>query len=116
MAKKVRIGWIISNKMDKTVVVAVETRRSHPRYHRVIKHVAKFKAHDAENACEMGDQVKIEECRPLSKEKHWRVIEKVGKRAVAEIKPSEIDMPEEAKARPSSEPEKANRDSDLQPT
>ncbi len=69
------IGWVVSNKMDKTVVVKVEKLRQHPRYKKYIRYAKKFKAHDEENACEIGDKVKIVETRPLSKEKRWRVVE-----------------------------------------
>jgi len=75
MPKKVLVGTVVSNKMDKTVVVAVERRVAHSRYEKQIVKTTKFKAHDASNACKTGDEVKIEECRPLSKEKTWKVVE-----------------------------------------
>lgn len=71
--RKVRIGRVISNKMDKTVVVAVETRVRHPLYGKFMRRTTKFKAHD-EQACGEGDTVEIMETRPLSKEKRWRVV------------------------------------------
>ena len=71
--RKVRIGTVVSNKMDKTVVVAIETFVTHPLYKKQIKKTTKFKAHDEENACGIGDVVKIMETRPLSKDKRWRV-------------------------------------------
>lgn len=74
MPKKVLVGTVVSDKMDKTVVVAVERRVAHVRYEKQIVKTTKFKAHDASNACKTGDEVKIEECRPLSKEKTWKVI------------------------------------------
>lgn len=73
--RKVLTGKVVSNKMEKTVVVAVESRVKHPMYQRIIRRTRKFKAHDAENSCRMGDRVKLMETRPLSKEKRWRVIE-----------------------------------------
>jgi len=73
--RKVRIGSVVSDKMDKTVVVAVEDRVRHPLYGKTVKHTKKFKAHDEENACRIGDTVKIMETRPLSKDKRWRVVE-----------------------------------------
>jgi len=73
--RKVREGVVISDKMEKTVVVQVQDLVQHPLYRRVIKRTAKFKAHDEENACHAGDKVRIMECRPLSKEKNWRVAE-----------------------------------------
>ncbi|HIE12552.1 MAG TPA: 30S ribosomal protein S17 [Desulfotomaculum sp.] len=80
--RKVRVGRVVSDKMDKTVVVAVESLVRHPLYQRTIRRTKKVKAHDAENACQVGDKVRIMEVRPLSKEKCWRVVEIVerGKR------------------------------------
>lgn len=75
MPKKELIGKVVSNKMDKTAVVAVETRTPHPKYEKQIVRTKKFKAHDAENKCQIGDSVRIQECRPLSKDKTWTVIE-----------------------------------------
>jgi small subunit ribosomal protein S17 len=74
-ARKVREGIVISDKMDKTVVVQVKDLVQHPLYKRVIKRTSKFKAHDEDNACKVGDTVRIMETRPLSKEKCWRVAE-----------------------------------------
>lgn len=73
--RKTRIGHIVSDKMDKTVVVRVETKVRHPLYGRIIKQSKKYKAHDENNESRMGDKVKIMEIRPLSKEKRWRVVE-----------------------------------------
>lgn len=73
--RKERTGRVVSDKMDKTVVVAVETLVRHPLYQRTIRRTKKFKAHDEENACRVGDKVRIMETRPLSKEKRWRVVE-----------------------------------------
>ena len=77
--RKVRIGTVVSDKMDKTVVVAVERRTAHPVYGKQIKRHKKFHAHDAENEAGVGDIVRIMETRPLSKTKRWRVIEIVEK-------------------------------------
>jgi len=88
--RKVRIGKVTSDKMDKTVVVEVEKLRRHLRYKKIVKHISKFKAHDENNECNIGDTVKIIETRPLSKDKRWRVAEIVRKKAVAEIKPAEV--------------------------
>lgn len=74
-ARKVRIGKVVSDKMDKTVVVAVEDLVRHPLYGKIMKKTTKFKAHDEENACRNGDKVKVMETRPLSSEKRWRVVE-----------------------------------------
>ncbi len=77
--RKTRIGRVVSDKMDKTVVVAVETRIRHPLYGKFIKRTTKFKAHDENNECRVGDKVKIAETRPLSREKRWRLVEIVEK-------------------------------------
>lgn len=73
--RKVLSGKIVSDKMDKTVVVAVESLVRHPLYQRTIRRTKKFKAHDEENSCRIGDKVRMMETRPLSKEKRWRIIE-----------------------------------------
>jgi len=77
--RKVRVGIVVSNKMDQTAVVAVERLVKHPVYKKYIKRTAKFKAHDAKNECQNGDKVKIIETRPLSKTKRWRVAEVLEK-------------------------------------
>jgi len=77
--RKTRIGQVVSNKMDKTVVVSVETIVRHKVYGRTIRESKKFKAHDENNQCKIGDQVKIMETRPLSKDKRWRVVEVLEK-------------------------------------
>jgi len=89
--QKTRLGWVVGNKMDKTVIVAIETRRPHPRYKKVVTYRTKFKAHDEGNSCGVGDLVRIVETRPLSKEKRWRVAEIVTKGEVVEVKPQEIE-------------------------
>lgn len=73
--RKTRIGKVVSNKMDKTIVVAIETLVRHPLYKKSVKRTTKFKAHDENNECNIGDTVKIMETRPLSKEKRWRLVE-----------------------------------------
>lgn len=73
--RKARIGKVVSNKMDKTIVVAIETLVSHPLYKKSVKRTTKFKAHDENNECNIGDTVRIMETRPLSKEKRWRLVE-----------------------------------------
>lgn len=77
--RKVRVGKVVSDKMDKTIVVAVQTVAKHPVYKKQVKSTNKFKAHDENNECGIGDTVKIMETRPLSKEKRWRLIEIVEK-------------------------------------
>ena len=73
--RKVMVGTVLSNKMDKTVVVAIENSVSHKMYGKTVKRTYKLKAHDEENACQIGDKVKVMETRPLSKDKRWRVVE-----------------------------------------
>jgi small subunit ribosomal protein S17 len=73
--RKVREGYVVSDKTDKTVVVVVEDRVKHPKYGKVIRRTKKYKAHDGENACGVGDRVRLMETRPLSATKRWRVAE-----------------------------------------
>ena len=80
--RKTMIGTVKSNKMDKTVVVAVETSVRHKVYKKTVKRTYKLKAHDEENACKVGDKVKVMETRPLSKDKRWRVVEIVEKAVI----------------------------------
>jgi small subunit ribosomal protein S17 len=75
VSKKIYTGKVVSNKMDKTVVVAVTRLFQHPKYKKTVKRVTKFKAHDEKNKCKIGDTVKIIETRPLSKDKRWIVID-----------------------------------------
>jgi small subunit ribosomal protein S17 len=84
--RKVREGLVVSDKMDKTVVVAVETKKVHPLYKKAVRVTKRYKAHDETNACKIGDKVKIVETRPLSKEKSWRVMEIMSKREVVETR------------------------------
>ncbi len=89
--RKTRVGRVVSNKMDKTAVVAVETLRHHPLYKKTIKRAVKFKAHDGNNECGVRDIVRIIETRPLSRQKRWRVAEIITKGEVIEVQPKEID-------------------------
>ena len=73
--RKIREGYVVSDKMDKTVVVVVEDRIKHPRYAKIIRRTKRYKAHDGENACGVGDRVRLMESRPLSATKRWRVTE-----------------------------------------
>jgi len=77
--RKTRVGKVVSDKMDKTIVVAVETRVPHPLYKKIIKRTYKLKAHDENNDCGSGDTVKVMETRPLSKDKRWRLVEVIEK-------------------------------------
>jgi len=88
--RKTRFGRVVSNKMDKTVVVVVETSRRHPLYKKIMRRAARYKAHDEKNECGLGDIVRIVETRPLSRQKRWRVAEIMTKGEVVEVKPGEI--------------------------
>ena len=77
--RKTRFGKVVSDKMDKTIVVAVETRVQHPLYKKIIKRTYKLKAHDENNDCNIGDTVRVMETRPLSKDKRWRLAEIIEK-------------------------------------
>jgi len=88
--RKTRIGRVVSDKMDKTVVVAVETAKHHALYKKTLKKLVKYKAHDAKNECKEGDIVRIMETRPLSKTKRWRVAEIITRKGVVEVLPGEI--------------------------
>ena len=78
-SRKTRVGKVISDKMDKTIVVAVENRVPHPLYKKIIKRTYKLKAHDENNECGVGDRVRVMETRPLSKDKRWRLVEIIEK-------------------------------------
>ena len=80
--RKTMVGTVVSDKMDKTVVVAVETNVRHPIYKKTVKRTYKLKAHDEENACKAGDKVRVMETRPLSKDKRYRVVEIVEKAVI----------------------------------
>ena len=77
--RKTRVGKVVSDKMDKTIVVAIEDHVKHPLYKKIVKRTYKLKAHDEENTCNVGDTVKVMETRPLSKDKRWRLVEIVEK-------------------------------------
>ena len=91
MPKKQRSGTVVSDKMDKTVVVQIERIVSHPLYGKSMRRRKRYKAHDETNVCRLGDQVLIEEARPLSKQKHWRVVRILERHEVADVQPREID-------------------------
>ncbi len=90
MRRKTRLGRVVSNRMDKTVVVAVETFKRHRLYKKAIRQAVKYKAHDENKECQVGDIVRIVETRPLSKEKRWRVAEIITKGEVVEVEPGDI--------------------------
>jgi small subunit ribosomal protein S17 len=104
--KKTKVGQVLSNKMDKTVVVQVEAYRHHALYKKTMRNVVKYKVHDEKNECAIGDTVRIVETRPLSREKRWRVSQILVKAAAIEVKPEEIE-PKLLKEEPKAEPEPA---------
>ncbi|MBQ9735901.1 MAG: 30S ribosomal protein S17 [Clostridia bacterium] len=77
--RKVRVGTVVSNKMDKTIVVAIADHVRHPKYNKIIKRTIKIHAHDEQNVCSVGDKVSVMETRPLSKTKRWRLVEIIEK-------------------------------------
>jgi small subunit ribosomal protein S17 len=88
--QKVNVGEVVSHKMDKTAIVSVENVSHHPMYHKTVRKVIKFKAHDENNEAGVGDIVRVILVRPLSKEKRWKIVEIIKKGVVAEVKPQEI--------------------------
>ena len=114
--RKIKFGRVVSNSMDKTAVVTVESFRHHPVYRKTVRRVARYKAHDEKNECGLGDTVRLEETRPLSKEKRWRVVEIITRGEVVEVTPVELEtQPEELVPEPEetgaeSEPEETNEE------
>ncbi|MFC2009889.1 30S ribosomal protein S17 [Chloroflexota bacterium] len=88
--QKTRQGLVVGTKMDKTAIVLLEKVRRHPIYRKTIKRTERIKVHDADNACQLGDTVRIVETRPLSREKRWRIAEILTRHEVADIQPGEI--------------------------
>ena len=88
--RKTRVGRVVSDRMDKTVVVAVETPRRHPLYKKTMRRAVKYKAHDEGNKCGLDDIVRIVETRPLSRLKRWRIAEVITKGNIVEVQPKEI--------------------------
>lgn len=94
-SRKIRVGKVVSDKMDKTVVVVYEWSRAHPIYKKAIRRQTKFYAHDPENQCSLGDTVRIVESRPYSKTKRWKVAEILSSIEIAEVQPEEIEVDED---------------------
>jgi small subunit ribosomal protein S17 len=93
--RKTMVGTVVSNKMDKTAIVAVERRIQHPLYKKIMRRTTRYKAHDANNTAKLGDVVRLAETRPLSKEKRWRIAETLVRGDVADIAPRDIGAPDE---------------------
>jgi small subunit ribosomal protein S17 len=94
MARKQRTGVVVSDAMAKTVVVQIERTVTHPLYHKVLRRRKKFQVHDETDLVRLGDRVLIEECRPISRRKKWRVLEILERHEVAELQPGEIAEPD----------------------
>ena len=107
MPKRVLSGTVVSDKGDKTIVVRVERRVKHPLYGKIIRLSKKYHAHDEGNAYRTGEQVRIEECAPVSKLKSWTVIERIGAAPVATDELSEVDVSRPPKSAPVATPPKA---------
>ncbi len=93
--RKVRVGKVVSDKMDKTAVVVYEWSHPHPIYKKAVKRQTKFYAHDPENRCSLGDTVRIIESRPYSKKKRWKVAAILSSIEIAEVQPEEIEVDED---------------------
>lgn len=98
-------GTVVSDKMQKTVVVSVERKKKHRLYHKVVTVTERYKAHDDNDSCKLGDVVRIEECRPMSRDKRWRVIEVLTRGDVADVAPETIgrDIEKETQVAPKAE-------------
>jgi small subunit ribosomal protein S17 len=93
--RKTLVGKVVSNKMDKTAVVAVERREPHPLYRKIVRSTKRYKAHDPNNTAVLGDVVRIVESRPISREKRWRIAQTLVRGNVADVAPRDIGVPEE---------------------
>jgi small subunit ribosomal protein S17 len=113
--RKVRLGQVVSNRMDKTVVVEVSGPKRHPLYKKIIRRVVKYKAHDEKNECQVGDKVRIIETRPLSREKRWRVAEIIAKGEVVEVSPEEITREDLEKVIPEKKAKEAEAEAAEEP-
>lgn len=111
---KVRIGRVVSAKMQKTRIVAIKWKQHHPKYKRLVSRETKFKVHDEKNESKLGDLVRIVEGRPLSKEKRWRLAEIVERGMVADLKPTEIDENRLAELAAKQRPVKAEEPEDTE--
>ena len=89
--RKARVGRVVSDKGDQTIIVAIESASPHRIYHKVIRRTKRYPVHDPQNQATLGDTVRIEECRPISKTKRWQLVEVLVERAVAEVAPTAID-------------------------
>ena len=89
--RKTRVGSVVSTKMDKTAVVEMVWKQRHPIYRKQVRRVARFYVHDPQSQCRVGDTVRIQETRPISKTKHWRLLEIMQRRQVADVRPIDLE-------------------------
>ena len=94
--RKARVGSVVGTKMDQTAVVEMVWKQRHPLYRKQMRRVARFYVHDPQKQCQIGDTVRIQETRPISKTKHWRLLEILQRRQVAEVRPIELESDIEA--------------------
>ena len=114
--RKVRTGSVVRVKQDKTAIVEMVWKQRHRLYHKQVRRVARFYVHDPENQCRIGDLVRIEETRPISKTKHWRLLEILDRRQVAEVRPIELEGDAETSvAEPEIEDALLEMDEDIDP-
>lgn len=115
MAVKERVGLVVSDKMEKTVVVAVENRAPHPKYRKIVVRTKRYKVHDEGNKCKVGDRVRIQETRPLSRTKRWIVVDILGHTILE--KPSKVqDAPTVEQPQPETQPESVSSELVLEQT
>ena len=113
--RKIRTGSVVRVKQDKTAVVETVWKQRHRLYHKQVRRVARFYVHDPENQCQLGDLVRIEETRPISKTKHWRLLEILERRQVAEVRPIELEGDAETEPEQETVVELAGMDEDIDP-
>lgn len=113
MPVKQRVGTVVSNKMQKTVVVAVENRKSHPKYGKIVARTKRYKAHDEENKCQQGDLVRITETRPLSRTKRWIVAEILSGKTIASTSAANNSQPKVESPEPATSSETVTNSPEL---
>ena len=113
--RKVRTGSVVRVKQEKTAVVEMVWKQRHRLYHKQVRRVARFYVHDPENQCSVGDLVRIEETRPISKTKHWRLLEILERRQVAEVRPIDLESDAATEPEPIADDLLAEMDDDIDP-
>lgn len=113
--RKIRTGSVVRVKQDKTAIVEMVWKQRHRLYRKQVRRVARFYVHDPENQCQLGDLVRIEETRPISKTKHWRLLEILDRRQVAEVRPIELEGDAETAMEPEVEDDTLEMEEDIDP-